>query len=88
MAAAYHFEVITPQGIPYQAEIAHARIPAEDGYVGVLANHASYVTGSAGGFLDITKPDGHKKRFQTGPGFFMIERNKAVLLTESFAETP
>ncbi len=81
----YHLEVITPQGVAYQGEVTHTLIPAEDGFVGVLANHAPYVTSSSGGKLEVRETDGIEKKFRVGAGFFEVAKNQATFLTQSFS---
>lgn len=80
----YKLDVITPQGVAYTGEVLHALLPAEDGLVGVLANHAPYVTSSPGGPLEIRETSGSEKKFQVGAGFFEVAHNKATFLTQSF----
>ena len=60
----YQLNVITPQGTSYTGEIIHALVPAEDGFVGVLANHAPYVTSSPGGRFEVREKNGQEKRFK------------------------
>ena len=81
---AYKLDIITPQGIAYSGEVVHTLLPAEDGLVGVLANHAPYVTSSPGGPLQIREAGGTEKKFQIGVGFFEVAHNKATFLTQSF----
>lgn len=83
MAAVFELKIVTPQGVAFTGQVRHARIPVENGSVGVLAHHAPYVTSSAGGPLEIDEPEGKKKIFHVGPGFFTVERNNASFLTES-----
>ena len=84
MEAFYRLEVITPQGIAYQGDVVHSFVPAEDGFVGVLANHAPYVTSSSGGRFEIREKEGETKRFRVGTGFFEVAGNQASFLTQSF----
>ncbi len=79
----YRFQVITPQGIAYAGDVVHSFIPAEDGFVGVLANHASYITSSSGGRLEVREKDLTEKEFKVGPGFFTVSKNQASFLTQS-----
>lgn len=83
--AYYHLDVITPQGVAYSGDVLHTLLPGENGFIGVLANHAHYVTSSSGGRLEVREKDGTEKKFKVGAGFFEVARNKAVLLTQSFA---
>lgn len=84
MLPAYHLKILSTQGVHYEADILHALVPAETGFVGVLAHHAPFVTTSSGGTLEITEKNGGIKKFQTGPGFFEVKDNQASLFTESF----
>lgn len=83
----YPLEILTPRGRFFSGEVSHSLIPAEDGFVGVLAHHTAYVTSSPGGRFEILLPTGERKMFRVGPGFFQIEKNAAFFLTHS-AETP
>ena len=80
----YRLKVITPQGTVYEGEVAHALIPAEDGFVGVLANHAPYITSSEGGRLELLERSEELKKFKVGPGFFEVSGNQAAFLTQAF----
>ena len=79
----YPFEILTPRGKFFSREIVHALIPAEDGFVGVLGNHAPYVTSSPGGKLEARLPSGETQSFRVGSGFFQVAENKAFFLTQS-----
>jgi F-type H+-transporting ATPase subunit epsilon len=81
----YKLEVITPQGVAYSGEVQHTFLPAEDGFVGVLQNHAPYVTSSPGGRLEIREASGTEKKFHVGVGFFEVAHNKATFLTQSLS---
>ena len=81
----YKLEIITPQGIAYSGEVTHTLVPAEDGFVGVLAHHAPYITSSPGGRLEIRETSGAEKKFQVGLGFFEVAHNNAIFLTQSFS---
>lgn len=85
MPPVYQLKIVTPQGVQYQGEVLHTLIPAEDGFVGVLAHHAPYITSSLGGRLEVREKDGAEKQFAVGAGFFEVARNQATFLTQSFA---
>jgi F-type H+-transporting ATPase subunit epsilon len=59
----YNLIVITPQGVAYQGEVTHTRVPVEQGTIGVLADHAPLVTSSSGGVLEIRENNGGEKNF-------------------------
>ena len=85
MVPFYKLQVITPQGTAYTGEIIHSLVPAEDGFVGILANHAPYVTSSPGGRLEVREKDGREKKFKVGLGFFEVVQNQATFLTQAFS---
>ncbi len=83
MVPVYNLQIITPQGILYSGAVQHTLVPVENGFVGVLANHAPYVSSSTGGRLVAREKDGKEITFQVGPGFFDVAANKAFFLTPS-----
>jgi F-type H+-transporting ATPase subunit epsilon len=84
MTPSYLLQIITPYGTVYEGNVTHTLIPAEDGFVGILANHAPYVTSSSGGQLDVREKGGSEKRFLVGTGFFEVSKNRATFLAQSF----
>ncbi len=85
MPPSYQLQVITPQGAAYTGEAVHSLVPAEDGWVGILAHHAPYVTSSPGGRFEVREKDGREKKFKVGLGFFEMVKNQATFLTQSFS---
>ena len=81
----YEIKILTPQGLVYTGRVEHALVPGEDGFVGVLANHAPYVTSSSGGRLELREAGGSEKKFEVGAGFFEVAHNHAAFLTQSFS---
>ncbi len=86
MRPKFRIQIITPQGIAYKGDAVHSLIPSEDGYVGILANHAAYVTTVSGGTARVDETDDIHKEFKIGPGFFTVSENGAILLTRSCEE--
>jgi len=83
MAASYSLKIITPQGIAYEGTVFHTFLPTENGFVGVLAQHAPYLVSSKGGKMAVKESVGLEKDFQVGPGFFEVNHNQAVFLTQT-----
>jgi len=79
----YHLEILTPLGKVFAEEVDHTLVPAQDGFVGVLANHRAFLTSSAGGRLEARLASGDTRKFKVGPGFFQIAKNDACFLAES-----
>ena len=83
MAASYALKIITPQGTAYEGTVFHSFLPTESGFVGVLAHHAPYLVSSKGGKLVVKESIGLEKDFQVGPGFFEVNHDQAVFLTQT-----
>ncbi len=83
----YPFEILTPLGRFFKGEVVHTLLPAEDGFVGVLAHHAPYVTSSPGGHLEVRLASGQTQAFRVGTGFFQVLKNDAFFLTQSAQES-
>ena len=88
MRPSFRLQIITPQGIVYKGDVVHSLIPSENGFVGVLAHHAPYVTSSSGGAVRLNEKDEAEKKFTVGPGFFTVSENDAYLLTRTCEEIP
>ncbi len=84
----YQLQIITPQGKVYDAVVEHAEIPGESGFLGVLSNHAPYLTSSVGGQLSLREKGGKNRAFTLGAGFFEVRKNQAIFMAESFSENP
>ncbi|MFH1799744.1 MAG: F0F1 ATP synthase subunit epsilon [Candidatus Omnitrophota bacterium] len=83
MPASYSLKIITPQGIAYDGTVFHTFLPTENGFVGVLAHHAPYLVSSKGGKMAVKENNGLQKDFQVGPGFFEVNHDQAVFLTQT-----
>ena len=83
MSATYSLKIITPQGIAYEGTVVHTSLPTESGFVGVLAHHAPYLVSSKGGKIVAKESIGLEKDFQVGPGFFEVNHDQAVFLTQT-----
>ncbi len=83
MSASYSLKIITPQGIAYEGTVFHTFLPTENGFVGVLAHHAPYLVSSKGGKIIVKERVELEKNFQVGPGFFEVNHDQAVFLTQT-----
>jgi F0F1-type ATP synthase epsilon subunit len=64
MPSTYSLKIITPQGIAYEGTVFHTFLPAENGFVGVLAHHAPYLVSSKGGKMAVKESIGLEKDFR------------------------
>jgi F-type H+-transporting ATPase subunit epsilon len=85
MAKKFKTEIVTPEKIVFSEEIESLVIPAERGYLGVLAGHAPLLCTLQPGEITIRREEG-EIHYSTSGGFMEVTPEKAVLLTESAEE--
>lgn len=85
MARKFKTEIVTPEKVVFSEEIESLIIPAERGYLGVLAGHAPLLCTLLPGSITI-RGDKGEQHFATAGGFMEVTPEKAVLLTESAEE--
>lgn len=86
MAKKFRTEIVTPEKIVFSEEIESLVIPADRGYLGVLAGHAPLLTVLQPGEITIKGSSRGELHFATSGGFMEVTPAKAVLLTESAEE--
>jgi F-type H+-transporting ATPase subunit epsilon len=86
MAKKFKTEIVTPEKIVFSEEIESLVIPAERGYLGVLAGHAPLLATLQPGEITIKGSSKGDLHYATSGGFMEVTPGKAVLLTESAEE--
>lgn len=90
--ATFQLKIITPQAIVFEGQVESLSAPGEDGYFGVLANHAPFLTTLQDGALELRAPaeDGAKTETWkiSGGGFFEVHKNQAVVLAQNIQSAP
>ncbi len=82
MRKSFKVEIVTPEKTVFSQEVESLVVPAERGYLGVLAGHAPLLCTLRPGELSVRGESG-EERFATSGGFMEVTPKKAVLLTES-----
>ncbi len=85
MAEDFEIEIATPQRLLAREKAIRAQIPAEDGYIGVLPDHASLISELGIGAMTYTTQDDHYFSLAVRGGFLEIHNNVVRVLTD-FAE--
>ena len=57
-------------------------VPGADGEIGVLARHAPLIATLKAGSTRVHVSDSEVREFATGPGFFKVERDRAIALVD------
>ena len=82
MAKKFKVEIVTPEKLGFSEEVESLVVPAERGYLGVLAGHAPLLCTLRPGEIRVLK-DGNEDFFATSGGFMEVTPRKTSLLVES-----
>ena len=82
MAKKFKVEIVTPEKLSFSEEVESLVVPAERGYLGVLAGHAPLLCTLRPGEIRVLK-DGNEDFFATSGGFMEVTPRKTSLLVES-----
>lgn len=81
----FDLEIITPFKIIYQQKVKHIRMPGSEGYFGVMANHAPFITTLRIGELKVDL-ENETKYFATSGGTVEVLPQKTTVLVETAEE--
>lgn len=83
----FSFEIVTPEGLKFQAEVYEAIIPTPQGYIAVLPHHVPLISLVATGVISIRHrkddADEHLEHLATTGGFVEISRHRIRVLADS-----
>ncbi len=81
-ASTFDIEIATPDRLLSKEKAVRAQIPAKDGYIGVLPDHAPLLSELGTGALTYTTPDDHRFSLAIDGGFLEIHDNVVRVLTD------
>jgi F-type H+-transporting ATPase subunit epsilon len=87
MAKTFKVEIVTPEAVVLSVEAESLVVPAERGYLGVLAGHAPLLCSLQPGEIRLREPGKDERGFATSGGFMEVVPGKASLLTENAEES-
>ena len=82
MADTFDIEIATPERLLAREKAIRAQIPARDGYIGVLPDHASLLSQLGIGALTYTTPGDQRFSIAICGGFLEIHDNVVRVLTD------
>ena len=82
MADTFEIEIATPERLLAREKAIRAQIPAKDGYIGVLPDHASLLSELGIGAMTYTTPDDHRFSLAIRGGFLEIHNNVVRVLSD------
>ena len=78
----FDVSLVTPDGAAFDGEAEMVVVPGAAGEIGVLARHAPLVATLKAGSTRIHLDQDEILEFATGPGFFKVERDRALALVD------
>src|SRR6266699_3580242 len=79
----FSVSVVTPEGAAFEGEAEMLIVPGAAGEIGVLARHAPLVAMLRAGSTRVHVRQGADvQEFATGPGFFKVEQDRALVLVD------
>lgn len=81
MQKTFKFEVVTPTGIFYEGEVSYIKFAAENGEMGILADHAPVLVATKPCTLTIEKDKKQEYAF-ISEGFIEVTPEKVSLVTD------
>jgi F-type H+-transporting ATPase subunit epsilon len=76
-----HCTVVTPEAQIFDAEVADVVLPAHDGLVGILPDHAPLLCNLGAGLLRYTDSDKQRHTVYIEEGFGHVRNNEVTILT-------
>ena len=81
-ASTFDIEIATPERLLYKETAIRAQIPAKDGYIGVLPDHAPLLSELGIGALTYTTPGDHFFSLAINGGYLEIYDNVVRVLSD------
>jgi len=82
VADAFEIEIATPERLLAREKAIRAQIPAKEGYIGVLPDHAPLLSELGIGAMTYTTPDDQRFSLAISGGFLEINNNVVRVLTD------
>src|SRR5271165_962143 len=82
MADTFEIEIATPERLLGREKAVRAQIPAKDGYIGVLPDHASLLSELGIGAMTYTTPEDRHYSLAIRGGFLEIHENVVRVLSD------
>ena len=82
MADTFEIEIATPERLLAREQAIRAQIPAAEGYIGVLPDHAPLLSELGIGAMTYTTPGDHRFILAVRGGFLEINNNVVRVLTD------
>jgi F-type H+-transporting ATPase subunit epsilon len=78
----FELEIITPERTIFKGAVTSVVVPATEGKMGILANHAHLVSSLEPGPMKVVGADGAVSIFAIGGGFVEVSDNHAKIIAD------
>ena len=78
----FTLKILTPNELYFEGPVEYVQAPGFHGYLGILQNHAPYVTPVTKGRLTYRQTDGKTSTVQVEGGFLEVLKNRVLVLTD------
>ena len=75
-------EIVTPNGVIFDAEVQQVTLPGSEGEFGVLAKHATLVSLLDTGVIVIEKSDGSELAVAINSGYVKVDEEKTTCIVD------
>ena len=75
-------EIVTPNGVIFDAEVKQVTLPGTEGEFGVLAKHATLVSLLDAGVIVIEKTDGSEVAVAINSGYVKVDEEKTTCIVD------
>ena len=75
-------EIVTPNGVIFDAEVKQVTLPGSEGEFGVLANHATLVSLLDTGVIVIDKAEGSEVAVAINSGYVKVDEEKTTCIVD------
>lgn len=75
-------EIVTPNGVIFDAEVKQVTLPGHEGEFGVLAKHATLVALLDTGVIVIDKADGKEVAVAINSGYVKVDEEKTTCIVD------
>ena len=78
----FTLKIVTPNELFFEGQVEHVRAPGYEGYLGILQNHAPFVTPITKGDLTFRDGAGKTSTVKVEGGFLEVLKNRVLVLTD------
>ena len=75
-------KIVTPNELFFEGPVEHVMAPGYEGYLGILQNHAAFVTPITQGNLAYRDTAGKTTTVRVEGGFLEVLKNRVLVLTD------